>query len=76
MMCEHEKKYAKGMCYSCYYKAYQAERHGQRKAQGLCLECAAPLDRNGVRCKRCCKFRNATQQAWRERNASPNLLFL
>lgn len=75
-MCDHETKYAKGLCSKCYQAEYGKNRIKQRKMNGLCIDCGKGLDRKGVRCIVCCKFRKAAQDARRERTACPSLYFL
>ena len=37
---------------------YQKALMERRKSNGLCINCGSPLDRVGLRCKKCCEKRN------------------
>lgn len=45
------------------YKKALIER---RKSNGLCIDCGNPLDREGLRCKKCCEKRNKWEREHRQ----------
>ena len=45
---------------------YQKALVERRKSNGLCINCGSPLDRAGLRCKKCCEKRNKWTREHRE----------
>lgn len=45
------------------YKKALIER---RKSNGLCIDCGSPLDREGLRCKKCCEKRSKWEREHRQ----------
>ena len=45
------------------YKKALIER---RKSNGLCIDCGNPLDREGLRCKKCCEKRSKWEREHRQ----------
>lgn len=45
---------------------YQKALVERRKSNGLCIDCGNPLDREGLRCKKCCEKRSKWEREHRQ----------
>lgn len=47
-------------------KKYKKALIERRKSNGLCIDCGSPLDREGLRCKKCCEKRSKWEREHRQ----------